>query len=331
MEPSTADAFVAALARPQEIEATEEVESAAKRLWAPILSTDDRTSEAAFEFSRFFGRIGFFRKYKPYGVKFAAPFGYSIFALKPAMGFSVQLHRIAKVEAFHILSAPPGAFVLLGDQAQWAEHGSGLIKAWGTPAMTNSELVFQPAPGDVFVIAELGIVHSIVGCTLEEFATTSNDAVERLFDQNAGMSTALPRRQASVAAALRPYGGVVPRRRVATSRRGWTTKEISRDEARLVDLPEKGLGGWHIPLAPGSEAHLVAGPNAVVTIACVAGAARVRFSAGTLALGLGDSLPIAPGEEVVLEASSDHCRLAACSVATDLALADLRAQSNVQR
>jgi len=45
---------------------------------------------------------------------------------------------------------------------------------------------FEPRPGDVFVISELGVVHTVVGCVLEEYATVSTDMVERLYDQNAG-------------------------------------------------------------------------------------------------------------------------------------------------
>src|ERR1019366_3080482 len=45
---------------------------------------------------------------------------------------------------------------------------------------------FRPSPGDVFVISELGVVHTVIGCVLEEYATVSTDMVERLHDQNDG-------------------------------------------------------------------------------------------------------------------------------------------------
>src|SRR5262249_43396974 len=40
--------------------------------------------------------------------------------------------------------------------------------------------------GDVFVIDQLNVVHTVIGCVLEEFATVSTDMVDRLHDQNAG-------------------------------------------------------------------------------------------------------------------------------------------------
>jgi len=38
----------------------------------------------------------------------------------------------------------------------------------------------------VFIISELGVVHTVMGCVLEEYATVSTDMVERLHDQNIG-------------------------------------------------------------------------------------------------------------------------------------------------
>ena len=44
----------------------------------------------------------------------------------------------------------------------------------------------MPQPGDVIVINRLNVVHTVVGCTLAEFATVSTDMVDRLHDQNEG-------------------------------------------------------------------------------------------------------------------------------------------------
>jgi hypothetical protein len=44
----------------------------------------------------------------------------------------------------------------------------------------------EPTPGDVFVIDKLGVVHTVIGCILEEFATVSTDMVDRLHNQNEG-------------------------------------------------------------------------------------------------------------------------------------------------
>jgi mannose-6-phosphate isomerase-like protein (cupin superfamily) len=56
----------------------------------------------------------------------------------------------------------------------------------GKPDERYDRYKFYPAPGDIFKIDEIGLVHTAVGCILEEFATVSTDMVDRLHDQNAG-------------------------------------------------------------------------------------------------------------------------------------------------
>lgn len=58
--------------------------------------------------------------------------------------------------------------------------------ACGSPDGFFDQRAFRPSPGDVFVISELGVVHTVIGCILEEFATVSTDMVHRLHDQNIG-------------------------------------------------------------------------------------------------------------------------------------------------
>ncbi len=87
------------------------------------------------------------------------------------------------------MEVKPGGFVFLCQYEDWVRHyDRASFDSWlqGEPHSFFDSCRFAPAPGDVFVISELGIVHTAVGCVLEEYATVSTDMVERLHDQNAG-------------------------------------------------------------------------------------------------------------------------------------------------
>src|SRR5215510_1718963 len=107
--------------------------------------------------ARFQQEIGFLFKYKSYAVKCATPLGYSVFFQRPGEGFSFQRHVTRKTEVFHILEVLPGGSVPRYDAFR-----------------------FDVRPGDVFVIDQLNVVHTVIGCVLEEFATVSTDMVDRL-------------------------------------------------------------------------------------------------------------------------------------------------------
>jgi mannose-6-phosphate isomerase-like protein (cupin superfamily) len=128
-------------------------------------------------------------KYKSYAVKAATPLGYSIFLQEEAQGFSFQRHIIHKTEVFHILASKPGALVFLCEFEDWERHyePQGFQK-WFSGGKDDfyDQHTYRPRPGDVFVISELGVVHTVIGCVLEEFATVSTDMVMRLHDQNLG-------------------------------------------------------------------------------------------------------------------------------------------------
>jgi mannose-6-phosphate isomerase-like protein (cupin superfamily) len=144
---------------------------------------------AARELAGFQLAVGLLLKYKSYAVKAASPLGYSIFLQNPGEGFSFQRHVTHKTEVFHILDAHPGGFVFLCSHEQWlAVYEPGRFAAWlaGERDPRYERYRFAAAPGDVFVLDRLGVVHTVVGCVLEEFATISTDHVERLHDQNAG-------------------------------------------------------------------------------------------------------------------------------------------------
>jgi hypothetical protein len=134
-------------------------------------------------------RVGPLLKYKSYAVKASSPLGYSIFLQNPSEGFSFQRHVAHKTEVFHILDAHPGGFVFLCTFEEWRQaYDPGRFADWlaGARDPAYERFRFPARPGDVFVLDELNIVHTVVGCVLEEFATISTDMVDRLHDQNAG-------------------------------------------------------------------------------------------------------------------------------------------------
>jgi hypothetical protein len=326
LDQAAADAFATAFARPMPIERVEALEVVAKSAWAAALAEAPDDAQLAFEFSRFFAGIGFIKKYKSYGTKFAAPFGYSIFALDDGKGFSVQLHRTAKVEAFHILCVKSEAFALLASPAEWESHGEAFVELWqrshGDPA--TSALAFRPEPGDVLVIDHLEVVHSIVGCVLEEFATTSNDAVERLFDQNAAAPAAIPARHPELTDVLADCASTPPSRFVSRTEGAWQTAALEGPERRLVDLPDAGLVGYHLRVIPSAPEALDVATGTVATVSCLAGSVTLHLRGGELRLATGDTAPLAPGEAAEIRATGEPARVSVCEVASELAFGDFR-------
>lgn len=176
------------LSRDLSIEVLERFEDLLKVVLRGALS-GEVSGETARELARFQREVGLLLKYKSYAVKAASPLGYSIFLQSPREGFSFQRHVTHKVEVFHILEASPGGFVFLCGWDDWREHYEPeRFAAWlaGAPDTAYDRFRYPAAPGDVHVISELGTVHTVIGCVLEEFATVSTDMVERLHDQNRG-------------------------------------------------------------------------------------------------------------------------------------------------
>lgn len=151
--------------------------------------TAGASGETAREIALFQKEIGFLFKYKSYSIKACSPLGYSIFIQNPSEGFSFQQHVSQKTEIFHILEVDQGSFVFICDHEDWGQvYDEESFTAWlsGQSDERYDEFKYEPKPGDVFIIGQLGVVHSVIGCVLEEFATTSTDMVDRLHDQNAG-------------------------------------------------------------------------------------------------------------------------------------------------
>jgi hypothetical protein len=133
--------------------------------------------------------VGLLPKYKSYAIKASSPLGYSVFFQEPAQGFSFQQHRVHKVEIFHVLEAGPGAFALICSLDEWeAAYERDPFARWldgaGNPLYERWRIPLRP--GDVLCLEKVGIVHTVIGCVLEEFATVSTDMVDRLHDQNEG-------------------------------------------------------------------------------------------------------------------------------------------------
>lgn len=163
-----------------------------ERIFKSVLQTTLKgkiSGEDARKVAQFQKSIGFLLKYKPYAIKCSSPLGYSIFIQTAGEGFSFQQHLSHKIEVFHILEVQRGGYVFICDFEEWRQfYRSDSFAAWLSGCRNEhfDRYRFNPVPGDVFMIDRLGLVHSVMGCTLEEFATVSTDMVDRLHDQNAG-------------------------------------------------------------------------------------------------------------------------------------------------
>jgi len=182
--------LAAQLQRPMSLHETERIEDEVKAHLRAIFRRPVGDDDARFlaEWQR---ELGFLLKYKSYGIKCATPLGYSVFLLNPGEGFSFQRHVTRKTEVFHILEPLDRALVFLCSSDQWnAVYERERFDRWlgGERDDALDCIAVRPRPGDVYPVHELGLVHTVLGCILEEFATVSTDMVDRLHDQNAGRS-----------------------------------------------------------------------------------------------------------------------------------------------
>ncbi|MBW3591337.1 MAG: hypothetical protein KY393_05770 [Actinobacteria bacterium] len=197
-----AQQYAGQLSSPLPIDQVEKIEADIKSMWRNRLCERRMKAREAKAFVEFFRTIGFTYKYKPYGVKIASPFGYCVFDLKQGQGFSFQIHSKPKLEAFHVLSVKPGGFIFVCSQSEWERDGLPCVQRWarGDTSTLACPYAWLPSPGDTIVIADCNVVHSAVGCVLEEYAHCSTDAVVRLYDQNERKhSDSLPQAHPSVA------------------------------------------------------------------------------------------------------------------------------------
>jgi mannose-6-phosphate isomerase-like protein (cupin superfamily) len=210
------------------IDKTEAVEGVLKSI-LKVLFQGPLPGSTCRQIALFQNSYRFAYKYKSYAVKAATPLGYSIFLQEPAQGFSFQRHITHKTEVFHILATRPGALVFLCEFEDWQQHydPQGFQK-WFSGAKDDfyDQHTFRPRPGDVFIISELGVVHTVMGCVLEEFATVSTDMVERLHDQNLGCP--IPSRFTRQYAEREMLGLQLPAESRLVDRRTWNSEPIAR-------------------------------------------------------------------------------------------------------
>jgi hypothetical protein len=181
-------ALGAHLAADSPIEVLEGFEAILKSVLLDGLS-GEVSGPTARRVARFQQELGFLFKYKSYSVKCSTPLGYSVFLQREREGFSFQRHVTRKTEVFHVLEAPDGAYAFVCAYDEWARsYDPAAFAAWlgGGADARYDRYRFDVRPGDVFVIDQLNVVHTVIGCVLEEFATVSTDMVDRLHDQNRG-------------------------------------------------------------------------------------------------------------------------------------------------
>lgn len=320
LDPNVALAFTTALAVPRHFDEVERIERASKDLFHEVLSADQPADDALVAaFIEFFYKVGFLFKFKPYGVKIASPFGYSVFDLHDGLGFSFQLHTEPKFEAFHILHARDQSFVYLSSRAEWEAKGHLAAQAWVLNRRSlASHYAFRPEPGDVVRISSTEVVHSVVGCTLEEFATCSVDAVERLFDQNPRSNVPLPWKLPRLAAMLRLLHPNHPRRLLSRSDDGWKTLALT-DEP-ILEVPGQLLGR-RVALAPDAAVNIPVPSGWLTVVVPVTNSVRCSVDGRSWFVQPGQLLATPGGREVVVR--SDRAGLLSVhSIARALVLRD---------
>ncbi|MEA2467498.1 MAG: hypothetical protein QOJ57_1624 [Thermoleophilaceae bacterium] len=168
------------------IDALERVEALLKSILYAACKRGVTGAEAR-SIALFQKQVGFLLKYKPYAVKCASPLGYSLFLQSEAEGFSFQRHTEHKVEVFHIVEVQPGGYAFICDFSDWEEaFDPESFARWlqGGADERYDRYRYEVSPGDVLIIDQLNVVHTVLGCVVEEFATVSTDMVDRLYDQN---------------------------------------------------------------------------------------------------------------------------------------------------
>ena len=308
------------------IDQTERLEALYKQILRAKLA-GPMSGRDARELARFQKDLGFVLKYKSYAVKAATPFGYSIFLQNEREGFSFQRHVEHKLEVFHILSVKPGGYVFLCDFEDWKRvYEKKVFERWLVGEANNvyDRYKFAPDPGDVFVISELGVVHTVVGCVLEEFATVSTDMVERLHDQNAGRSIPADFTRSNAETTMRTLEAPVRNRLV----QGFGARSIQTIEPVAIEGGERTLlcdsfvRAARFTLKPGAESALGLEKDRAVILRFFSGrgtvlmadASELKDPKARVEFGRADLILIPPGinysvrnESEDLAAFCEHC------------------------
>ncbi len=167
----------------------EKQESVFKQVVRDLVTSFPNDADVSFAIAKIQQEIGLLCKYKSYGVKACTPLGYAIFLLNEGEGFSFQNHLDFKVELFHVLHIQPCGYAFIASADEWNMfYKEERFKEWfaGKDIPEYDRFRINPIPGDVIKVDTTGIVHTAIGCVLEEYANVSTDMVQRLYDQNAG-------------------------------------------------------------------------------------------------------------------------------------------------
>jgi hypothetical protein len=251
------------------------------------------------QLAQFQNAYRFVLKYKSYAVKAATPLGYSIFLQADAQGFSFQQHVTHKTEVFHVLATRPGAYVFLCEFADWERHYEPeRFSKWlaGSPDGFFDQRAFRPSPGDVFVISELGVVHTVIGCILEEFATVSTDMVHRLHDQNIGRPIPPHFTRAYTESELLKL--TLPEQNRLVDSATWTTRAIARTPCQggcETILTDSFLRASHRRIESGCNTEMMRSGTA---------AAIVRVFAGQGTLWLADDSELGRLDDAAMRAGA---------------------------
>jgi len=256
-------------------------------------------------------QLGFLLKYKSYAVKAASPLGYSVFLQRPGEGFSFQQHVEHKTELFYFIDVPPGGYVFLCDISEWRQvYHPDRFLAWlgGAPDPAYERFRFVPRPGDVIVIDKLNVVHTVVGCTLAEFATVSTDMVDRLHDQNQHRLVPAEFTRNYAEQRLRALPWPETSQRVMADPAGWRRAVVPCDSVRgglRTVLNDDGVVmAATYRFAAGAVSEVGADSKRATSLHIVSGAGRLvlgdaaemrRTSPPTLEARAGDLFFIAPG------------------------------------
>ncbi len=290
------------LTRDLPIDVLESYEEVLKAVLRPALAGEVSGTDAR-AIASFQQRIGPLLKYKSYAVKASSPLGYSVFLQNPGEGFSFQRHLIHKTEVFHILDVHPGGFVFLCSFEEWERcYDRERFAAWlagERPDPDYDRFRFAARPGDVFVLDKLGTVHTVIGCTLEEFATVSTDMVDRLHDQNRGRPIPAAFDKTWAGARLRDLRSPAASRRVAGT----------KDDPRIEELPAREVpGGSRTVLADGFvvASQLRVEPRGETDVAsdpCCAASLFVRAGEGRVLMGTAAEMGRADAPSLPLRAA----------------------------
>ncbi|WP_392544395.1 hypothetical protein [Oryzobacter telluris] len=288
------------LSRPRPYREVEDAEAELLASWRDVLSGQCGDLDELEAFSHFFSRLGFLFKYKVYGVKVALPFGYSLFDLVDGEGFSFQVHEEPKLEGFHVLAPRSRSLLYVADRAEWEAEG----RAWATTASweRRGERVprgaLVPMAGDVAAVRETGVVHTVLGCVLEEYASCSVDSVVRLHDQNVRTDVRLPSAHPSVPRLLAAGSTGLPRRHLVRSTSGWA-RTTPAHPGEVIDTGH--VRGWREVLAPGATLCLPAGQH-VTSVVVVRGRACASVSRSLTTRRAGEVVVVPPGLALTVEA-----------------------------